>query len=544
MRKRFYIKRWLEFKPQNYNGKTDIHYLTIANAIYSCLKSEQKFMLLRFVDEDEIVNLCCFITCYYEDVISQTNIWKSFKKLYFEAHKKRLPFYTLGDHYVDEEINGEDISFLIWYYINTIQSEVFINPHNRIFFDIAGQVMDVLDEDYEFAPENQVLKNIFTLNPDEADESYEFYETRSYLQTVFFESYLFYPDIKRRLDDDIFETLMALDEEKPELKLSYIREVTEDYTFNKVSALLALNAKDWAKEVLGPSHANYEAWSNISPKIKGLFQYTSQSDTDVILEHIASGIAFKMTKKSFDLLEDLREDEIIYIGLVKYNEEWWFSGNFTAQPFNAALILDQKNSAEARSEVSLLVDRQDIQSILSQQKQAFLDYNEGSLIAFLKSKDLNPFIENYFEFYNNSLKLTNQKKFEADKRAKREGYFGGIHNSEGWDDAEDLFVLFFNPNSGIEFYDDIINAFPDERNPFFSDESQEDVQHILMSQVCSTEFTNYFIEHYRDRLDYFKVEPYKSYLNDLDFLLKFWKKDNYKTKSTVVLTGKTEINPN
>jgi len=397
--------------------------------------------------------------------------------------------------------------------------------------------MQILEEDYEFAPENKALKKIYQFDSKRVASSDEFYITREFLQTVFFESYLFYPDIKRRLDQEVFEIIEEFREEEPQFLMGAIREATDDYTFNKCSSLLALNAKDWARTVLGQSHAHYNAISTITKKVKGLFLYRSQSETEVTLEHIASGMLFKMTKKSFDPLEDLKEDHIIYIGLVKYKEEWWFSGNFSASPFDANLILDQRNSPEARSEVNFLEDKQQVKDIIEQQKQAFLDFNKGSLIAFLSSNDLNPFLKEYFAFFNDSLNLTDVEKEAAVKRAKLDGY---LEDLEDYKEADEPFVLFFNPNSGIEFYDDIINAFPDKRNPFFTEESREDVQYILMSQVCSTEFVNYFIENYEDRLEYFKDEPYRSYLDDLDFLLKFWKKDSYHTKSTTVLTGRIE----
>lgn len=537
MKKRFYLKQWLHFKPDNYSSKTDVHYLKIANKIYAKLDSDQNLALLKYINEDDIINLCCFITCYYEDIISQTNIWHAFKKLHAESHKKKLPFYTLDENYIDDEINLEDVTFLMWYYLNTIQDEKFASPYNPLFFNIARQTMQILDEDYEYAPENEVLKNSFKFDLDMVAESDEFYVARSYLQYVFFTSYLFYPDIKRRLAEDVFKIVEERTEEEFDLVDSYVREVTETYTFSKCSALLALTAKDWAKTVLSQSNVNYNAISDISQKITGLFQYKSQSEKDISLEHIASGILFKMTKKSFDPYMDLNEDNIIYIGLVKYKDEWWFSGNFSNQSFDADVILDQKNSAKARSEVSFLEDKKKVASIITQQKLAFLDFNEGSLVAFLTSDDLNPFLNAYFTFFNDSLKLTDQEKGDARERTKADGYFGDMDSLDVFKDPEDIFVVFFNPASGIEFYDDIYNAFPDERNPFFVKESNEDVQHILMSQVYSTEFVNYFIEHYKDKLHCFKTDPYKSYLNDLDFLLKFWKKDNYITKDALVLTG-------
>lgn len=540
MKKRIYIKHWLKLKPRNYNGKTDLHYLKIANNIYSSLNYDQTIILQELMEPDDIIDLCCFITCYYEDVISQTNIWRAFKILYAATYNKPLPFYTVGANYIDEEINLEDVALLLWYYINTIQDEKFLNPYNKFIFNIAKQIMDILDEDYEYAPENKALKKCYEFSSKVVSSSDQFYNTRAYLQTIFFESYLLYPDIKRRLDHDILTSIEAHLHEDLDRQMGYIREKSETYTFNTCSSLLALNAKDWASAILGASHADYNAVSNISSKITSLFQYKSQSETDVTLQHIASGMLFKMTKKSFDNLEDLHEDNIIYIGLVKYEDEWWFSGNFTTYPFDANIILDQKNSPEARSEVSFLENGQEVESLLAVQKQAFLDFNEGSLIAFLNSKDLNSFLEGFVAFYNDSLKLTTKEKEAARKRAKSDGYFGGMDGLKEWEDNEDLFVVFFNPNSGIEFYDDIVNAFPDKRNPFFIAEKKEDIEAILLTQIYSTEFTNYFVEHYKDQLAYFKIEPYKSYLNDLDFLLRFWKKDHYKTKSAMVLTNENQ----
>ena len=61
------------------------------------------------------------------------------------------------------------------------------------------------------------------------------------------------------------------------------------------------------------------------------------------MKHIASGKEFSLTKKSYDYSGSLNQiDEIILLGMVKWRNEWWFSGVSFTQSFNADLILDEK----------------------------------------------------------------------------------------------------------------------------------------------------------------------------------------------------------
>ncbi|WP_345190745.1 DUF3843 family protein [Algibacter agarivorans] len=538
MKSKIYIKHWLAVKPQNYSGKTDLYYLKVANKINTNFIPSSEFMLSQFIEKEDIFLLCCFITSYFEDIISQTNIWRSFKLMHNKLYSKKLPFYSIDEDYEDDEINFEDVAFLTWYFLNTIQQEKFINPYNDFIFDIATTSMQVLEEEYEYAPENNTLKNLYNFENIAGD----FYNSRAFIQFVFFESYLFFPDVKQGFNNDILDALedTKADEDNPNLLMSYVREITEHFTFNKNSSLLALKAKDWTKELLGESHNSYDDISSISEKISGLFLYKKQNTTSVSLEHIASGMSFEMTKKSFEHYDDLEEDEILYIGLVKYKNEWWFSGNFSAQDFDADLILDQKNSADARSQVNFLHDQSEIQNILVKQEKAFLEFNNQSPIAYMNSKHVEGFSNSFMDYYNDSLSLSAKEQKEAKQRAKNDGYFGADNPFEDFNLEDDQAIVFFNPKKGIEIYFDVINAFPDENNPFFEHESDDDIMHLLISPLYSTEFVYYFINTFKDTLLFFKKEPYKTYLEDIDFLLRFWKKDLYFPQSTLVLTGKKD----
>lgn len=490
-------------------------------------------MLSQFMSRDDRALFCCFLTCYFEDIVSETKIWHSFKHLHQELYNKPLPFYTIDDTYIDEEVNFEDVAFLTWYFLNTIQKTRFVSPYNDFIMDIATFTMQILDEEFEYAPENEILKKRMTFE----GTPKEFYDIRHFMQTVFFDSYLFRTDIKQSMGKEILETVENVKDEEPDKIQLYVNEITQHYTFNKTSALLALKAKDWTKTLLGKTHSSYDDIANISNKISGLFLYKKQNSTSVFLEHIASGMLFEMTKESFDHGNDLKPDCIVNIGLVNYKNEWWFSGNFTMSDFDADLVLDQKNSAEARSHVNFLNDSTEVESILKGQEKAYLKFNCGKYIAYLRASEVEGFSKNYIAFYNDGLELSSQEKSKADKRMRADGYFPKEGSFEDISSDEEAAIVFFNPKNGMEIYFDILNAFPDENNLFFTSESREEIMQIMMAQDISVELVYYFIDNFKDKLDFFKNEPTKDYLNDMDFLLRFWKKDSYVTKTNMILMG-------
>ncbi len=73
------------------------------------------------------------------------------------------------------------------------------------------------------------------------------------------------------------------------------------------------------------------------------FFIKGQDEENIFIEHIASSERFNLIKKSFDDYNSLKEiDTILYLGIIKWKNEWWFSGVVFQQSFNADLILDEK----------------------------------------------------------------------------------------------------------------------------------------------------------------------------------------------------------
>ena len=98
-------------------------------------------------------------------------------------------------------------------------------------------------------------------------------------------------------------------------------------------------------------------------------------------------------------------------------------------------------------------------------------------------------------------------------------------------------LVFFNPGSGVEMAFGISSAFPDPNNPFYDAEmSREDTLSLLFSREFSKELVLYCVEQYGEQLPFFQEDPGRKYLQDLDFLLRFWKVENYHTKPQITFT--------
>ena len=543
MKKRIFIKDWLELKPYEKQTSTDSYYLKVCNEVNNAFHKEiPSFMYNTFLDESQLRYLICFLTSYFEDIISGTNIWNTFVKLHQRRYKKPLPLYDPDEYYYEDEINQEDLYFLTWYFLNTIQEEKFIPPYNEFILLAAEVAFDVFEEAWEVAPENNTLRSYYQIDKNEDD----YYAARNLIDTILFKTYLFHPDTFQRFDTQVEEIIDKNKHDREDIILALMNESRDNLVHKACTALLGMKGKEWAAEILGSDHPLYRHYLDMSPKINGLFLYKGQDDQDISIEHIASGKKFQVTKRSFEYADSLKEvDTILYMGITQWKNEWWFSGVFFQEPFNADLILKEKNSMESRMAVSFLDHSKKVtKEALKIQFRAFLDINNGSQIAFMLKKNLNDFFRRYTTRYNDSLNLSEKERKASRERARKEGFSAtsevpiDIHLPE---DAEKTVLVFFNPKSGVEIAYGVNNAFPLPNNPFFdADHSREDIMFLLSSEEISTELTMFCIDHCKDDLDFFQAGFGELLLEDLDFMLRFWKKEHYFSKPTISFIGQPE----
>jgi len=528
MNKAIYIKDWLLFKPYEKQVLTDSYYLKMSNKVKNALISNDKsIVLLNYLNKEDVNHLACFLTSYFEDIISETNIWNSFVKIHKRLYNKPLPFYN-WDEYYEDEISTQDVCFLIWYFLSTIQDEKFVYPFDEFIFDIADDVMVVLDEAWEYAPENEYLRSYYQIEKTEDN----YYIARNLIDTILFKTYLFHTDTQFDITVEEIDILEKYRDD--ENLLVYLYDNRDKGIHETRTRLLNLCGKEWASEIIGSEHPLRSHFLNLSQKVQSYFLYKGQDQTDIFIEHIATEKKFKITKKSYEKYNLLNEvDKIMFTGIVKWKDEWWFSGINSIKAFNENFVADEKKSHKSEMALNCL-DHQnkEVTEIIKNQLKAFKDFNHGRLIAFLPSNKIDKFLRDYIEFYN-----------KANKKVK-----GRIPENSSLDTGNEPFnyseisetgLVYFNSKSGCEIALGVNSAFPLPNNPYFNAElSVKDFMTLLMSDSTSPELAKFCIENCKKKLPIFNDGVSNFLLDDLDFLLRFWKNTNYWSKPSITIVGK------
>ena len=107
---KIFSKDWLALHPYVQSTPVDSYYTNIANRIYDILVATE---LINSFEGDEAKQISIRMAAYFEDVISQTNIWRTFIHGFKERYGHYLPFFTTSDHYYEDEANLEDVRFLL-----------------------------------------------------------------------------------------------------------------------------------------------------------------------------------------------------------------------------------------------------------------------------------------------------------------------------------------------------------------------------------------------------------------------------------------------
>lgn len=529
------IADWLQFHPYEKPANYDYYYLRLCKEIQGIILSGKHKTFSGYFDNEEINSLACFMVSYFEDIITGTGIWQAFTKEHKALYGKYLPFYQV-DEYYPKEINCEDVFFLLWYFVSSLyyEEKTFL-PVSGNIIQLGVEVFQVFEREYEFAPENIKLREFLNVSLEEND----YYKLRYKIEWLVMDSYLFHfnriwsdAEILELIEDKDGDGIIGRNMDM------FVYEIRDLYINNKTSPLLALRGKDWLAGIVGKNHELYKDIRNLSLKKTGFFLFQKEDENYLYFQHIATDTIIPVTKISLKSNSEFREGEtIVLISFVKWKDDWWFTGTYSIYTYNANLILDEKNSVASRALFSD-IDRQ--KEVLKLQYNAFLDLNKNSLLVFLQDKDsLNTFMKTFNKFYNKSLNLSKKERGKAKERVNKKGYFGDenkfIEDIKEFDDIPS--IIFFNQKSGIEIIFGFNEIIPDPKNPEYNpDVDPANALNLLYSDDFSAEFINFIIEKYDLSGMKFPGEAEDPILKDnLDFMLRFLKRDNYFSKPQVTL---------
>ncbi len=248
---KIYSKDWLLLHPYKQAGETDNYYTHIANQIYDILDAKSFF---NAFEKEARTQICIRIAAYFEDVISGLNIWRSFINEYKRQTGNYLPFYTLGDNYYDDEVNLEDIRFLLWHFTQQflgMRRGTFVHPDNESYETSSQEIFQLFCDEWEVAPENPKMQALFA--HETLYNTHEEYQ--SLLYWFHYYSYLFV-DTQARLN----ETIKAFWQQDPENQkdTQTILNMHNSLAYIDRSCFLAYSSPKWLSLILPENHPSHD----------------------------------------------------------------------------------------------------------------------------------------------------------------------------------------------------------------------------------------------------------------------------------------------
>ena len=105
------MQYWLGANERTRVLPTDKWYLDFATSILPLVKASPLF------NKEELrtqIDAAISLGMYFQDAIAQSGGWKLFSEAFQGVYGTYLPFYPLSDDYTPDEINQEDIAFVLW----------------------------------------------------------------------------------------------------------------------------------------------------------------------------------------------------------------------------------------------------------------------------------------------------------------------------------------------------------------------------------------------------------------------------------------------
>lgn len=435
--KKIYPKEWLELHPYKQTNSVDQYYVGIANEIHKRLYSST--IADAFEEEENIRYTSLCLAAWFEDVISQTGIWQAFTAECRKRYGTYLPFYPIKGDYFPDEINLEDIRFLLWHHIQYLCRGISaINPENPGIEQTAQEIYGLLAEEYETAPENERMQE-FLYHSAMGEE--DFFRYREILDWFHYQCYFNIENVAQYRD----EAERLLDDEKitPEMAETLIYATRTSLTFKGRRNLLSLTSPEWLA-LIGKAHPEHQLWGKVKARENSCYLLEKEDDEFLYVKDLCSEDEgeFKITKKSLNL-SAIRSREVgkstLICELIYFGNAWWQCG----------MLLENKYDQK----IAEYVDDLTKQKEKTNEKATFHDFikaSGGKSFVFCQSQ------EEISDFLLNKMGYGLKEDLDIPR----------IHTETGA-------MLMANPHTGLHIQFKLCECIKSPDNPYYNKEEAE-----------------------------------------------------------------------
>lgn len=314
---RIFNKDWNLIHPYNKALATDSAYVALCNELYDSIRNLDEH---PEVGKSLLRNCAVSVAAYLEDIVSHLGLWKAFQSTYKEMYGKQLPYFDIDEDYIEDEVNQQDIQFIIWFTLqNSIDKGFVFDPSDSYIATLAENFYPILLDAYEEIPESEDLRKMIwteTLEKDlgaYTDLAYWLYE----------QSYLLAPSrLKYEKELEVFLKSYAgrvSEREIQHLALGFHKE----QMLTKPVGPLALTVPEWIVAM---------AESEEKRKVKKLrevqvlssryFQVVSESGKAYTINSSEGDEKLKLAKDTFPSALSMQKNACVKSALIFFNGAW------------------------------------------------------------------------------------------------------------------------------------------------------------------------------------------------------------------------------
>ncbi len=239
------VKDYMERQPGNPKvAETDQFYLWIALRL---AKLWDESPWLRGLDDEVRRDVVLAVTGYYQDIVADGGLWRSFTRLHGERSGNPLPHYGRSEDYVDYELNLDDVRYVMWWTIAGERGSDVLDPHDAELQALAMAFHLLLDGEYEAAPVPRqfcIASEVDLDNPEDAPRIYD------YAYWLYWRSFLLRPSSLAVMERATPEALAIIKRAGESDARPLLLELNDRLMYSELAGPIPLTTAQWLRLII------------------------------------------------------------------------------------------------------------------------------------------------------------------------------------------------------------------------------------------------------------------------------------------------------
>ena len=239
------VKDYMERQPGNPKVEpTDRFYLWVALRL---AKLWDESPWLRDLDDAVRRDVVLAVTGYFQDVVADGGIWRSFSRLHDDRHGTPLPHYGRSEDYVDYELNLNDVRYVMWWTVSGERGSEVLDPQDAGLEALATAFHLLLEEEYEQAPVPRQFCVAGKLDLDNPLDARRIYD---YAYWLYWRSYLLRPSSQAVMERATPEAHAIIARAGDSDARPLLLELNERLMFTEPAGPIPLTTAQWLKLII------------------------------------------------------------------------------------------------------------------------------------------------------------------------------------------------------------------------------------------------------------------------------------------------------